>query len=531
MGTNIFFTIQRYCYTIYHLRPIQIIYQIWYRLYRTPVISYIKNRKHKYQKLNFLPTKINQGSASIKKDGEIFYTSFLNKHTEFKNKIDWTFSDYGKLWNYHLQYFEFLKENQLSTQEKAELIHDFYTELFSGSLEAEPYPVSLRIMNVIRFISLKSLLPKTVNSLNDYIYSEASYISTHFEYHLLGNHLLENAFSLLMAGYYFNNNRWIKKAEKVLFKELNEQTLDDGAHVERTVMYHSIILYRVLEALQYIPKDSDLSLLLKETAKSMFGWINTIMFRNYDFPHFNDSTTGQAPSVNELKKLAEKIGVVIDQKVNLSQSGYRKIESDRFELIADIDGIHPTYQPGHAHADSLSFILYIDKKPVFVDPGITTYDKNSRRSWERSTRAHNTVNVNNENTADTWGGFRVGYKPKIKIKKDGNFELSAVLSTSLSEIKEHKRSFILEKSKLAIEDFVETDQMASANFCLHPSATFEKITDNTLILNNTVKIEFYKSKAVDLFPLTISNGFNKPVNSTQISVNFFHHLKTIIGFV
>ena len=54
----------------------------------------------------------------------------------------------------------------------------------------------------------------------------------------------------------------------------------------------------------------------------------------------------------------------------------------------------------HGHADALSFILHVDGKPVFVDPGTFTYHthKDLRRYFV-STFAHNTVCVNWTNQA------------------------------------------------------------------------------------------------------------------------------------
>src|SRR5690606_7259867 len=112
-------------------------------------------------------------------------------------------------------------------------------------LPLEPYPASLRIMNVIRFLQEGNVRePKIIQ----WIFAEAQFLASRLEYHLLGNHLLENGFALLMAGHFFHNERLIKKAGKLLTKELKEQVLEDGAHFELSPMYHQIILFRVLEA-------------------------------------------------------------------------------------------------------------------------------------------------------------------------------------------------------------------------------------------------------------------------------------------
>ena len=72
------------------------------------------------------------------------------------------------------------------------------------------------------------------------------------EYHLLGNHLLENGFSLLFGAYYFQDENLYKKAKEILEKELNEQILDDGAHFELSPMYHQLMLFRVLDCINLV---------------------------------------------------------------------------------------------------------------------------------------------------------------------------------------------------------------------------------------------------------------------------------------
>ena len=70
--------------------------------------------------------------------------------------------------------------------------------------------------------------------------------------------------------------------------------------------------------------------------------------------------------------------------------------------------ITATYQPGHTHADTFNYELRIDGKPFVVDTGISTYNKTQGRQLERSTIAHNTVSVDEKNSSEVWGGFRVG---------------------------------------------------------------------------------------------------------------------------
>jgi uncharacterized heparinase superfamily protein len=42
-----------------------------------------------------------------------------------------------------------------------------------------------------------------------------------------------------------------------------------------------------------------------------------------------------------------------------------------------------------------------------VNTGVSTYQRGAERNYERSTQAHNTVEINRSNSSDVWAGFRV----------------------------------------------------------------------------------------------------------------------------
>src|SRR5690606_26326018 len=92
----------------------------------------------------------------LRTDGRRYRFTFLNLVKAFDNEIDWKEDGFGKLWNYNLQYLDFLRQEDIGEKIKTKHLHHLYACLESGNLPLEPYPVSLRIMNVIRFLSRQS---------------------------------------------------------------------------------------------------------------------------------------------------------------------------------------------------------------------------------------------------------------------------------------------------------------------------------------------------------------------------------------
>jgi hypothetical protein len=77
-------------------------------------------------------------------------------------------------------------------------------------------------------------------------------------------------------------------------------------------------------------------------------------------------------------------------------------------LIADVGEVGPAHLTGHAHADTLSFELSLGRERVLVDSGTSRYGAGPERTRQRSTSAHNTLELDGESSSEVWGAFRTG---------------------------------------------------------------------------------------------------------------------------
>ena len=405
-------------------------------------------------------------------------------------------------------------------EQKNELIYSLYDELNTGRLKLEPYPASLRIMNLIRFVNMNEISSIDKTQFLKYIKSESNYLEQNLEFHILGNHLLENLFALKMVKSLFEEDA--SKIEKLLMVQLNEQILIDGAHFELSPMYHKIILFRMLEMYTYISENDMLKSFTKEKIDAMHSWLKNIGFSNGEVPAFNDSTTGITFSNAFLFTLCQSISK--NQKnLGLSDSGYRMFNTENFELAIDVHGISPSYQPGHAHADTFSFCLNYENTPYIVDTGISTYNISKRRTWERSTNAHNTIEINNENSAEVWSGFRVGRRLKVKILEEDKNHLKASHNgykrfniDVLREIDIDPKSEIISIiDKLVGKINGNTSQL---NIHFHPSVKIVKIKENVYQLNEKLLITFEGDINTKLDFFEYSEAYNSFSTATKLIV-------------
>ena len=511
--------------TIKHLKLIQVFYQLYYKtLPKTHIKPIFECDNFNLSSLQFLEysnnSKIWNGKEFV----------FLNLSKRFEETIDWSYNGYGKLWNYNLQYFDCLFQEDLGTHEKIELLNSFYEFSVKNKIILEPYPVSLRIINCIKFFNKEGIIDK---SLHNYLHQELTFLNNNFEYHILGNHLLENAFALLMGGTYFQNNKWIKKAQKVLKKEIEEQILEDGAHFELSPMYHNIIFFRVLELIYWYSffkdKEDDFLEFLKIKAVLMRSWLEQIAFKNGDLPNFNDCAEGIALPVAELLSFADKLNIVSNSTL-LGASGYRSISKYIYECKIDVAQLGPKYQPGHSHADALSFIIYHNNRPLFVEKGTSTYEINERRHEERATSAHNTVSIGNKNQSQVWSGFRVGNRAKTSILEDSPNTIIGTHNGYFNSVGLHKRKFAFFENHIKIEDLFQNNDKALFHLHVYPNETLLK-DENTIIIKDRAKVTFNNAKNISIENYTMAKGFNHFEMGQKIIIEFQHNLKTRIDFI
>ena len=235
--------------------------QIYYRLYYIFRNNFFKKTYNKTLKTIITPLKWSNyivNNTSFHANNNF---SFLNQNEDFKDQIDWSFSKFGKLWTYNLNYFDFLNQENISEEEGLRLIEDYIEKESSLFVGKEPYPISLKNINWVKFLSKNKIQNQKINQV---LFNHYQLLMDNLEYHLLGNHLLENSFSLLFGSLYFKDIKLYRKAVQILKKELDEQVLNDGAHFELSTMYHQIICTRLLDCIKLLSSK-------KSNAKSLQG--------------------------------------------------------------------------------------------------------------------------------------------------------------------------------------------------------------------------------------------------------------------
>ncbi len=526
-----------YFHTLRYMKMKQIAYRAWYML-RNRVrmktgFRYTMSINSIHQELRLIPSI--PASASFRSDGTAKSFSFLNLSHTFAGRIDWNYSDLGKLWTYNLNYFDYLMQPDMTREQGIGLIYAYIADIRLAKDGLEPFPIALRGINWIKFLSQYQIQDKTID---DALLAQYYILLDNLEYHLLGNHLLENGFSLLFGAFYFGDEKLFLKAKEILEEELTEQILPDGAHFELTPMYHQIMLFRVLDCYNLMQhsrlfEDCRLEDLLKEKASIMLGWQKNISFRDGSIPHLNDSAEGIAPTTSALQEYAANLGIETLHRP-LQESGYRRFMGERYEMIVDVGNIGPDYIPGHAHSDTFNFVLSVDAKPLIVDTGISTYENNARRHYERSTAAHNTVEVNGLDQSEVWSSFRVARRAKITEIVETEESVRATHDGYQRIGILHTRQFKSFESGIEIKDILfsrDTERCEAVAFLHFAPGTEPRLENGGKILTDQAIFSFEGIKSVEIVDITIAEGYNRLVESKAAKLFFQKELLTTIEIV
>jgi uncharacterized heparinase superfamily protein len=316
------------------------------------------------------------------------------------------------LWVYTLNYFADLPQTAiaggdeqpgnegqarpLSATEAAGLI-DFWIDANPpGTKDTwDPYAISIRTVNWIKWMLLleSTGAPEAASSgpgspsdrILDSLAAQLRLLERRLEFDIAANHLMANAVALAIGGLFFGGDegdRWANNGFALLFRELREQVRDDGGHYERSPTYHAVVLEQLLDVLNLwtvFPKGvpgkwRDARRRLEGKALAMLEWLDAMTHPDGGTSFFNDATFGAAVTRDDLRDYAERLGLAAARTTSsgvhrLDATGFFRLTSEdgRTIVLFDAGAPQPRYQPGHAHAESLSFELSRDGRRVFVN--------------------------------------------------------------------------------------------------------------------------------------------------------------------
>jgi uncharacterized heparinase superfamily protein len=288
---------------------------------------------------------------------------------------------------------------------------------------------------------------------------QLDHVSRHLSFYFSPNtHLLGEALSLYVAGRALPElsgaARWERSGRAVLLRELQAQVHADGGHAELSPHYHRYALDFYLLALAVARRTGDDAAgPFTEVVSRLAVFCRGVADDDGRLPTIGDDDGGLlfpicgrtpadardslslAAALLDRPELAignppEEVfwmlgGDAIQRVVQpraitppsqlFPDTGYAVLRSSRDHAILDA-GPHGFLNGGHAHADALSFVLSLDRRPLLIDPGTATYTMDSTlRNRFRSTAMHNTVVADGRPQSEPAGPFHWASRANARV--------------------------------------------------------------------------------------------------------------------
>ncbi len=356
------------------------------------------------------------------------------------------------------------------------------------------------------------------------------------------NHLIGEAAGVFFGCCYLarlgERERWIKESQAILEHEIIQQTFSSGCTREHAFGYQFFVLQFLHQCLLAGRQSGHpFSAAFEERLEAMYRFMHEIVADTGDIPNLNDRDDGYVVNLGETQR---QPAALVSAGASLFGDNLRVCESEtEFWLSGEsppgssperrrdssafqdagyfllrggraavfVDAAELGYGPiaAHGHADCLSLTLAIDGQQVLVDSG--TYDYFSHpelRNYFRSTRAHNTVEIDSKDQSEMLGPFLWGKRASPDVLAvDDNDERATVSARhdgygELDDSVIHQRDCTLRKHDHALDvlDTVDCRGRHAARIYWHFASGFELLElqdERAIVGNGSLKLEIESS--------------------------------------
>ena len=493
--------------------------------------------------------------------------------------INWTrlFDDPEDVAAYHrfIWLYKWVIENLTESNREnlhkiiAEIIYSWIENIGSTSQEDkhfeiwQTYTVSERIMNWSILLSITSTKSFHDEKIIDSLIKQLEYIKCHFEYHgeeYTGNHFCNNGRALYIVGSILSLKAYADLGRIIILHEFERVIVDQCFLREGSVHYQflytkwfcdlywiadnctdTIFLNLLRIRLKYLLNGCRYFITEIESCQKEFIWtIPYIGDISPDYPpnwllgvpwvaeyFLNNQTFMDLPKQKGYHTLfltgkSIKSEGVVNENINIPNiTDWGKAYNNRFMLFSHVNhSLYPNNLTGHFHHDSGGFVLYADKKPLFIDCGRTHYGLDHVSLRGKNYTGHNILAIDrlnpeiNMRTFFTRAFLECYAKEAPILTVDHN---NTSVKISIDGYKRHKnvglytREFVLSKENIKITDIIKGKGRYEITLLFHIKAqTKVRLKTNSVVLYNG-KNCYRMSFSEQFDDLKLVNGKNSDV--------------------
>jgi len=459
--------------TVRHLKPRQLVAQVWHTLgpVSQPVAMAPEGAAWAIDGLAASPLPP-PDHARWDGAGRI---ELIHRAVDFGSAaaIDFAHAVDGPLWAYQLHFFEWARSADATPEARAAAVARWLDSVpqVAGGPAWDPHPVSVRALSWLKLRFAGGLPADFAGSaadgrLRSSLASQIDWLSRNVETRLQANHLLENWIAVVAGGVALDAPRarhWRAGVEPLVV-ELDAQIGPDGAHCERSPMYHAVLLEHLLDLLSLVRVAAGrvpggFEDRLVDVCARMLGALEVWTHPDGEIALVGDSAFGIGQSPAALRAYAEALGIAAVGPAGqgvLASVGAVRLADDSFSWLGSFAGPSPQHQPGHAHCDALAFELCVEGQRVVTDTGVFEYVAGDRRTQARTTRSHATLELAGEEQSEIWSAHRVGGRAMVELSEvEPGRSVSGSCRGWATPQALHRRSVELEAGGLTIHDRLE----------------------------------------------------------------------------
>jgi hypothetical protein len=160
-------------------------------------------------------------------------------------------------------------------------------------------------------------------------------------------------------------------------------------------------------------------------------------------------------------------------------------------MVADVGPLGNEANPGHGHADALSFCLYVDGEELVTDPGTFSYCSDPASTWFKLQEAHSTVHWIDTPSHQLSGYYhwkRLVDRPEITAGgAPSQRVLEATQQWCVGRSRfEHRRSWTANDAGLVVVDRLKCPvrERAASRLQLAPGTQVETERDGSVLLES-----------------------------------------------
>ena len=443
------------------------------------------------------------------------------------DEAGWRHADAPQLWRFHLHYWDWAwglaadPDRHAARAVFARLWRSWQVSCEFGRGDAWlPYPAALRAWS---WCGLYRPLVKGTDLEPDFrraLAAHAGFLRRHLESDVGGNHLIKDLKALAGLGVFLGDERLATRALHRLAGQLSVQVLPDGGHYERAPAYHCQVLADLVDVAGLVSAAGrtpgpELTLAIAR----MRGWLGAVLTPDGAVPLLNDGYPVPGALVGALAPDPAPAAPLL----TLPDTGLVRAAAGGWRLLADVGAPCPDELPAHAHADTLGCLLHVDGTPLLVDTGTSTYTAGPVRSYERSTAAHNTVEVDGADSTEVWGAFRAGRRARVRERVTRGDAYGLIAEAAHDGYRRlpgrpvHRRRWRLAGTGLQVDDEVTGGKrhQVAVRWHLVPGADVRLKAGGAAITTaaGRFRVQISASCPLRLFiePATVATGFQRTI--------------------